>query len=216
MIVGSFGSRLLALRKERKLTQVQLAKLVGVSDVTIGYWEKDQNKPGGLSLTKLARYFGVSENYLLTGKEDASNVSPSSLGAMQVPIISWVQAGLWTSESEAQTPEGTTEYLLTTELHSMGTFALKVRGKSMEPEFKEGDTIVVDPDLAPNPGDFVIASNGSDQATFKKFRSRGRSQEGEDVFELIPLNADYETLHSALEPISIIGVVVEHRRNMRN
>lgn len=213
--MGTFGSRLLALRKERKLTQVQLGKLVGVSDVTIGYWEKDQNQPGGLSLTKLAKYFGVTENYLLTGKEETSNVSSTVLGAMQVPVISWVQAGSWTNESEANTLEGTTEFILTTDLHSMGTFALKVKGKSMEPEFAEGDTIVVDPDLRPNPGDYVVAKNGSTQATFKKYRSRGITENGEDVFELVPLNPDYATLKSALEPISIIGVVVEHRRKMR-
>lgn len=63
---------------------------------------------------------------------------------MQVPIISWVQAGTWTSESDARNLEGAIDYLLTTGAHSFGTFALKVRGKSMEPEFKEGDTIIVD------------------------------------------------------------------------
>ncbi|WP_126297500.1 helix-turn-helix domain-containing protein [Klebsiella pneumoniae] len=52
-----------SLRKDRKLTQKQLGKVVGVTDVTIGYWEKDQNIPGGVSLTKLARYFGVSETF---------------------------------------------------------------------------------------------------------------------------------------------------------
>jgi phage repressor protein C with HTH and peptisase S24 domain len=30
----------------------------------------------------------------------------------------------------------------------------------MEPEFKEGDTIIVDPDLCPGPGDYVVAKNG--------------------------------------------------------
>ncbi|EPJ3809302.1 MULTISPECIES: LexA family protein [Serratia] len=213
--MSTFGTRLMALRKERKLTQKQLGKLVGVSDVTVGYWEKDQNSPGGLSLTKLASFFGVSENYLLTGKEELSNVSTGSLGAMQVPIISWVQAGQWTAECDASNLDGTTDYILTTDLHSIGTFALNVKGKSMEPEFKEGDTIVVDPDLYPVPGEYVIAANGRGEATFKKYRSRGVSESGEDVFELIPLNDDYAPLNSALEPISIIGVVVEHRRKMR-
>jgi SOS-response transcriptional repressor LexA len=205
----------MALRKERKLTQKQLGKLVGVSDVTIGYWEKGQNSPGGLSLTKLASYFGVSESYLLTGKEEVSNVSAGSIGAMQVPIISWVQAGQWTAECDARNLDGTTDYILTTDIHSLASFALKVKGKSMEPEFREGDTIVVDPELYPAPGEYVIATNGGGEATFKRYRSRGVSETGDDVFELVPLNDDYATLNSAIEPISIIGVVVEHRRKMR-
>lgn len=49
------------------------------------------------------------------------------------------------------------DYILTNGAHSFGTFALKVRGKSMEPEFKEGDTIIVDPDLCPCPWDYVVA-----------------------------------------------------------
>ncbi|GAA6553195.1 S24 family peptidase [Klebsiella pneumoniae] len=186
-----------------------------MTDVTIGYWEKDQNIPGGVSLTKLARYFGVSEDFLLTGKEELSNVTPGNLGAMQIPIISWVQAGTWTSESDARNLEGAVDYILTNGAHSFGTFALKVRGKSMEPEFKEGDTIIVDPDLCPGPGDYVVAKNGSEYATFKKYRARGVNEDGEEVFELVPLNPDFAALNSAVEKISIIGVVVEHRRQMR-
>ncbi|WP_162543619.1 helix-turn-helix domain-containing protein, partial [Klebsiella pneumoniae] len=52
--MSTFGSRLKSLRKDRKLTQKKLGRVVGVTDVTIGYWEKDQNIPGGVSLTNLA------------------------------------------------------------------------------------------------------------------------------------------------------------------
>ncbi|MBN3344876.1 helix-turn-helix domain-containing protein [Pectobacterium brasiliense] len=213
--MSTFGTRLKSLRKDRKITQGQLGKVVGVSDVTVGYWEKDQNKPGGESLTKLAKYFGVSETFLITGNEGKPNVSPAALGAMRIPIISWVQAGNWASEVDARNLEGTFDYILTTEIHSISTFALNVKGKSMEPEFKEGDTIVIDPDICPNPGDYVVAKNGSGEATFKKYRSRGISDDGTDIFELVPLNPDYATLNSTQTHIIIIGVVVEHRRKMR-
>jgi SOS-response transcriptional repressor LexA len=36
----------------------------------------------------------------------------------------------------------------------------------MEPDFKEGD-IIVDPELEPVPGEFVVAKNGDNEATFK-------------------------------------------------
>lgn len=213
--MGTLGSRLKTLRKERRLTQIQLGKAIGVSDVTVGYWEKDQNAPGGVSLTKLAKFFGVSENFLVTGKEESSNVSFAPTGYRKIPLISWVQAGQWTSACDASNVEGALDFILTSEPHSMGTFGLRIRGKSMEPDFKEGDSIIVDPDLYPKPGEYVVARNGKSEATFKKYRSRGVTEDGEDAFELVPLNEDFATLNSLHEDIEIIGVVVEHRRKMR-
>ena len=214
--MGTLGTRLRTLRKQRKLTQGQLGKALGVSDVSVGYWERDLNVPGGKSLTRLANYLGVTESFLLYGQEDDANVGPAPVIARQIPIISYVQAGAWSPECDARNLDGTVEYVLTTELHSYSTFALKVKGKSMEPEFVEGDVIIVDPELRPGPGDYVVAKNGSDEATFKKYRARGISDNGEEIFELIPLNEDYAVRNSAKEKISIIGVVVEHRRLMRH
>lgn len=37
----------------------------------------------------------------------------------------------------------------------------------MEPDFKAGDVIIVDPEVEPTPGEFVVAKNGGAQATFK-------------------------------------------------
>ncbi|AUU85065.1 LexA family protein [Leclercia sp. LSNIH1] len=213
--MGTLGTRLKELRKQRKLTQGQLGKALGVSDVTIGYWERDLNVPGGKSLTKLAQYLGVTEGFLLYGREDEANVGPAPVAAQQIPIISYVQAGAWSPECDARNLDGTVEYILTSEFHSYSTFALKVKGKSMEPDFVEGDVIIIDPELRPGPGDFVVAKNGGDEATFKKYRARGISETGEEIFELVPLNEDYAIRNSAKEKIHVVGVVVEHRRMMR-
>ncbi|WP_313069540.1 LexA family protein [Atlantibacter hermannii] len=213
--MGTLGTRLRTLRKQRKLTQGQLGKALGVSDVTVGYWERDLNMPGGISLTRLAQYFGVSEGFLLYGTEEEANVGPAPVNALQIPIISYVQAGAWSPECDARNLDGTVEYILTSEFHSYSTFALRVKGKSMEPEFVEGDIIIVDPEIPPGPGDYVVAKNGSDEATFKKYRARGVNDDGYEIFELVPLNEDYAVRNSAKEKITIIGVVVEHRRMMR-
>lgn len=213
--MGTLGTRLKELRKQRKLTQGQLGKALGVSDVTIGYWERDLNVPGGKSLTKLAQYLSVTEGFLLYGREDEANVGPAPIAAQQIPIISYVQAGAWSPECDARNIDGTVDYILTSEFHSHSTFALKVKGKSMEPEFVEGDVIIVDPELHPGPGDYVVAKNGGDEATFKKYRARGISEAGEEIFELVPLNEDYAIRNSAKEKIHVVGVVVEHRRMMR-
>ena len=90
----------------------------------------------------------------------------------------------------------------------------------MEPEFHEGDIIVVDPTLHPYPGDFVLAQRESQftdgiESTFKKYRPKGINEHGQNVFELVPLNPDYQVFRSDREHLEIVGVMVEHRRIFR-
>ena len=85
----------------------------------------------------------------------------------------------------------------------------------MLPDFAEGDRIIIDPRIKPNPGDFVVARNGDDEATFKKYRPKGLNEHGQDIFELVALNPDYPSMRSDLSHIEIIGTMVEHRRYRR-
>ena len=130
----------------------------------------------------------------------------------QVPLISFVQAGLWREAVDSHAPGAGDRYLLTETPLGPHAFALTVRGDSMQPEFREGDTIIVDPDINPLPGDFVVAKNDDNEATFKKFRPRGINEDGQTVIELVPLNEDFPRLRSDTTPIQIIGTMMEHRR----
>ena len=133
-------------------------------------------------------------------------------GLRRVPRISFVQAGLWTEAVDAYAPGAGDDCLLTQTDLGPHAFALTVRGESMEPEFKEGDTIIIDPDVKPSPGDFVVAKNTREEATFKKYRPRGVNELGEQVIELVPLNEDFPSLRSDYTPLLIIGTMMEHRR----
>ena len=130
----------------------------------------------------------------------------------QVPRISQVQAGLWTEAMDPYWQGAGEDYVLTQTSLGPHAFALTVRGNSMEPDFKEGDTIIIDPDVKPTPGDFVVAKNSEDEATFKKYRPRGLNEQGDQVIELVPLNEDYPPLRSDRTPFHIIGTMMEHRR----
>jgi transcriptional regulator with XRE-family HTH domain len=60
-----FGAWLYHLRKERQFTQQQLAKLTGISQRTIAYWERTGNLRGREEILKLAKTLGVSVKVLL-------------------------------------------------------------------------------------------------------------------------------------------------------
>ena len=54
-----------SLREEKDLTQEQLAKLVNLSQQTIGHYEVDRAKPDLETLNKLAEIFNCSIDYIL-------------------------------------------------------------------------------------------------------------------------------------------------------
>jgi len=65
----SISQRLYQLRKEKLLSQQQVAKAIGVTQKAIDFWEKGINEPKATYIINLALYFGVSADYLL-GLED--------------------------------------------------------------------------------------------------------------------------------------------------
>ncbi|MFQ2047905.1 LexA family protein [Aeromonas veronii] len=209
------SKRIRELRKKHGLTQQKLGELIGVKKSSISQWENDEHSPSGDNLAQLSKVFGVSAHWLATGKgsPELSNVEPAVIPqGNRVPILSYVQAGNWREMCEQATAfDGNVEYVSAGgEIGPYG-FGLWLRGDSMVPLFKEGDLIIVDPDESPQPGDYVVAKNGSNEATFKKYRPRGIDENGQEVFELVPLNDDYPTMHSDRQHIQIIGVMVEHR-----
>lgn len=58
-------NRLKELRKEKGLTQIELAKLLNVSDRSVGFYETGERDPDTDTLKLLADFFNVSIDYLL-------------------------------------------------------------------------------------------------------------------------------------------------------
>ena len=60
-----FSERLKFLRKEKKLTQTELAKMLNTTQGTVGKWENNKLEPNFKKLILLAKYLDVSTDYLL-------------------------------------------------------------------------------------------------------------------------------------------------------
>ena len=65
----TIGKRIAHFRKEKGLTQEDLAQHMGISPQAVSKWENDQTCPDISALPKLARLFGVTVDELLEGKE---------------------------------------------------------------------------------------------------------------------------------------------------
>ncbi|HDL7098248.1 TPA: helix-turn-helix domain-containing protein [Yersinia enterocolitica] len=189
------------------LTQTEVADRAGVSQQSIEAIESGRTKKPR-NILALARVLECDASWLVNG---GVLKSMAEINTRRIPLISYVQAGALAQNSEIFSELGEFEYVLTDMDWSENTFALKIEGDSMQPEFKAGDVIIVDPEIEPCPGEFVVAKNGDNEATFKKYRPQAISVNGVPVFELVPLNPDYPAIRSDMVPVTIIGTMVEHR-----
>ena len=213
--------------KEEKSFKERLASLIGDSDVKpfarkCGVEEKSirlylagKALPTFKSLLKIAEANVVSVAWL-TGETDIKETPITTEAATyvaddvfrptgRVPLISWVQAGDWTEVVDNFSPGHAEEWLAPTRNMSKHSFALRVTGDSMEPRFREGDVVFVDPEIQPDSGRFVVAKINSDDATFKQLIiDAGRTY-------LKPLNDRYPLIDVTGRELRIVGVVTEKR-----
>lgn len=203
----SLANRVKTRRDALGLTQTEAAEKAGIrqqswASIEDGTTKKPRNIIG------IAKALECDASWLMTG----DNIqSLHEVNTRKLPLISYVQAGSLAHSVPITDCDGDFEYVLTDQNLSHHSFALKIEGDSMEPDFKSGDVIIIDPEIEPHPGEFVVASNNDREATFKKYRPTHIHANGSKHFELVPLNSDYPTLNSEKMPLMIIGTMIEHR-----
>ena len=194
------------LSKERGLA----ARIADTCGIRSGYIsELKSGKKDGSEKTRhnIATAIGVSyDNMLALGRHiieggDASSwpgvttinskrtrirggtVIPTEMPPVRlIPLISFIQAGDFVGGGDIVHPEEWVEYL---GVVGKRAFALRVQGRSMEPEFFAGEIVIVDPDRHIESCAFVIAQNGDHEATIKEY-----VRDGERHF-LVPRNQDW-------------------------
>jgi len=95
----SLGAFIAQLRKEKNLTQKQLAELLNVSDKTISHWECDENSPDISLLPILAGTLGVSVDELLEGEKKIIQPTPGQHYATPKSEDFSEKAGTFTSRA---------------------------------------------------------------------------------------------------------------------
>ena len=68
------GTFMKTLRKEKNMTQEQLAEHLGVSNRTVSRWETGSNMPDISLLTEIAEFFDVSVPELINGERKSENM----------------------------------------------------------------------------------------------------------------------------------------------
>lgn len=66
------------LRTEKNLTQTELAKIIGIKQNTLSYWERGVCDIDNTALKQLAKYFNCTTDYILGEKEEKQK--PTDIG----------------------------------------------------------------------------------------------------------------------------------------
>lgn len=210
----SFGQRVKARREELDITQEKLSYLAGITRVGITKIELDQTKNARAdTLIAIAKGLQCDPEWLLTGKlsksstfKVPSNIEAGPIVHRYVPEINWVQAGGWT-ETLDDIKDGP---LHPCPVKSSGlTFALRIKGDSMEPRFEEGDLIFVDPErLNPSSGKFIVVQmEDSSEATFKQLQVTDGQKMLKALNPNYPPDMRYVKINGNCR---IVGTVVSH------
>ena len=77
----TLGMMISSLRKEKGMTQLELAEKMGVTDKAVSKWERDLSYPDLNSIPKLAEIFGGSvedlmQNRLESQREEKKDITP--------------------------------------------------------------------------------------------------------------------------------------------
>lgn len=212
--------RIRSRRLQLNFTQDALAKALGISRVSVTKWENGTTKPDGENLHRLAKILQTSPEWLLYSKdatqEDDIKISPYIKKPIGVPIISAVQAGLWTDSYASSRLSDVLSWTHTTSDVSDEVFGLIVRGESMTnpnglPSIPEGSVVIVEPNFGHIDdlyGKIVVAIlDGSSEATVKKL-----VWDSPNAY-LMPLNPMFKPI-SIDGNCRIIGKVVQVTQNL--
>lgn len=192
--MGIVGENLRSIRKLKKLSQVKIAELSGVSQQLISQIENGINE-STKELPALAQALGVGVHEI----DPAYTPDAAGIPTISVPYISWVSAGAMNRDHASDEALGV---IRVADLSPMGDWiALKVSGDSMD-RISPPDSIIFvdrkDRSLVPN-ACYVIADEEGN-ATYKRYRS------GPMRFEPVSTNSSHEPIFPDNEPM-IVGRV---------
>ena len=213
-----FNTVLRELRKKKRLTQAELAKLTGLTVSAISMYENGNREPNFETLEVLADFFNVDMNFLLDKNPKMPPAAPQEAPApaasdrrkiARIPVLGRVAAGI-PIEAIENIEDYEERYISALE-DPRDYFALRIVGHSMEPRIWNGDVVIVHKQDDVDSGQIAVVLVNGDDATVKQVK---KSSTG---LTLIGLNPTVYPPHfyTAAEvislPVRILGLVVEVR-----
>ncbi|WP_417539546.1 LexA family protein [Marinobacter sp.] len=198
------------------LSQTAAAHRIGVTPQSVYKWLKT-GKIDKSNLQALADITGFGLDWFLKTSERSWTPKNGSSGLVLIPgakplaqtvdlypLISYSQASDLLDSNERLAPVDAEDWLPWPYGCGEDTFALRVRGTSMENEFFEGEIVLVDPSRTPQPGDFVVVKPPLNrEVVLKKLMREG------DTWYLASQNREWpDPVRRLDESWAICGIII--------
>ncbi|CZP45569.1 LexA repressor [Legionella pneumophila] len=224
-IKEKIGQRIMNERKAKGLTRKALAELTSELKISrINNYERGDRTPGPTEIKLLADALEVSASYLmcLTDNREGKMAKSLGMGAL-IPILDYKQATEPTAfiQKIKEDVDTKVEFIpvstAVSDIIGKNAFALQIKDESMMPEFRINDVLIVDPDISPKPGDFIVALiEGEQEVIVRKYKQLSAYKDAQQ-FELIALNEDWADIRVGSDEMQaqINGCGVSLMRSLR-
>jgi len=172
------GARIRKMRKQKSMTQQDLAEKLGLAKSTISQYETGVNEPDAETLRKLADILGCSVDYLVGRTDDpippphidSENEFLEIDSVLRIPLLGYIAAG-----NPIFADEHIEEWI---EFPNIGgkykegeLFALRVKGDSMiGSRIYPGDVVIVRMQNYVDDGDIAVVNVDGENATLKRVK----------------------------------------------
>lgn len=208
------GQKIKALRKDRGLTQQELAKILKLAPTAVSAWERDANKPMMDKIAMMAELFGVPVTHFFDVEEktpgsvnEPSNLYKVSSRTVRVPLLGPIACGdpILVEENYEDYIEELEDSLPCGEL-----FYLKAKGNSMAPTIPDSSFVLIREQPNVENGEIAaVLVNGNSEATLKRVKKQG------EVMILMPDNSTHEPIIvDKNNPAKIIGKAIRVTQNL--
>lgn len=136
----AFKNSIKEVRLKNKLSKVEMAKKLDVSEGTIRMWENGKNEPRMGMVEKISSLFNVSKSYLLSEMEEVE--MPNINTQFKVPYYGQVSAGNFETV-EVDTKELEVPDIAFNGRNPKECIALQVNGDSMNKVLSNGSYIII-------------------------------------------------------------------------
>ena len=82
----TFGAMIATMRKEKGMTQLELAEKMGVTDKAVSKWERDLSFPDVNSIPRLAEIFNVTVDEMMQVKDNKKKTAEKSKASEIIDI----------------------------------------------------------------------------------------------------------------------------------
>lgn len=205
------GERIHALRKSKNLSQVILAKKVGVSNAAISQWERSETEPKGDNLMSLAAALECSPSHLLYGNAIDENIT--YVGKVRPGLVPVVGDAVLGVDGMIDMVEYRGGWL---KIYSddPNAYGLRVRGDSMWPRIQSGEFVLIEPGTTTHPGDevFVRTSEGHNMIKVLNY-----TREGE--YQFTSINQDHRPVtmpRNEIQKVEFVAGILKASRHVDN